>query len=156
MPFSYRPYTTPDHDSLLAIFRRNVPQSFADDEIADFDAFLANLPGPYYVVELDGQLIGACGYALLTNTPDIARICWIFADSAQQNRGFGTFILTTIEAELRTLPGVTTVDARSSQVAYRFFEKNGYALIETQFDYWAPGFDLYWLRKRLQPNLEMV
>ncbi len=149
MPFSYRPYTVTDCAGLLTIFRRNVPHSFAEDEVADYEAFLNNLPGPYFVVERDATVIGACGYARLTDPPDTARICWIFADPHQQHQGFGKFILTAIEAELRTLPNLTAVDARSSQVAYRFFEKQDYHLITTQPDYWAPGFDLYWMRKRL-------
>ncbi len=149
MPYSYRPYTDTDHAALLTVLRRNVPQAFAAEEVPEFDAFLSKLPGPYYVVELDGQFVGACGYGLLNEQPDTARICWIFADPDGQNRGFGTFILTAIEAELRTLPGVATVDVRTSQVAYRFFEKHGYGLTEVRPDYWTPGFDLYWMRKAL-------
>ena len=149
MPFSYRPYTDADHAPLLAILRRNIPQAFAEEEVADFTGFLNKLPGPYYMVEQDGKLVGACGYGVLNDPPDTARICWIFADPNQQSRGFGTFILTAIETELRTLPGITAVDVRTSQVAYRFFEKHGYELTEVRADYWTPGFDLYWMRKAL-------
>ncbi|EMR01507.1 hypothetical protein ADICEAN_03364 [Cesiribacter andamanensis AMV16] len=46
---------------------------------------------------------------------------------------------------LRQHPEVATIVVRTSQLVYRFYEKGGFTLKEVVQEYWAPGFDLYYM-----------
>ena len=54
---------------------------------------------------------------------------------------------------IRQLPLVRRIVCRTSQVAYRFFEKFGFQLQYTTPDFWAPGLDLYYMTREPMKTL---
>ncbi len=141
---SIRPYQPADETELLTVFRKNVPAAFGESEAADYADFLRVNPDPYFVAEQNGQVVGACGCGV-KDDGTTGRIAWIFSDPDVAGLGVGSALVRHCLVHLRANPGVTLIECRTSQVAYRFFEKFGFALQHTEPDYWVPGFDLYFM-----------
>lgn len=140
-----RPYIATDAGWLLAIFRKNVPVAFGADEIAEYANFLRTNTDPYFVAEHNGEVIGACGHYFVQDG-QIGRICWIFSDPDRKGLGVGGALLKHNLDQIRQHTTVQIVECRTSQVAYRFFEKFGFVLQYTELNYWAPGLDLYFMK----------
>lgn len=144
MSLTLRPYFPADAESLLTVFRKNVPVAFTEHEIGEYAAFLPKNTDPYFVVEQSGQVVGVCGYYLIQEGT-VARICWILADPDGRGSGVGTALLRHVLARISAHPNVTRIECETSQVAHRFFEKFGFVLQSTKPDHWTPGLDLYFM-----------
>lgn len=139
-----RSYIPDDAEQLLAIFQKNVPVAFGEHEIADYAAFLPANTDPYFVVEITGQVVGACGYYLIREG-SVARICWILADPNLRGSGVGSVLLRHVLSQITRHPDITLIECETSQVAYEFFEKFGFVVQTIKPDHWAPGLDLYFM-----------
>lgn len=53
---------------------------------------------------------------------------------------------------LKLNPKIDKLVVTTSQLAFRFIEKFGFDLIQTEKDYWGPGLDLYLMEKQLKNN----
>lgn len=62
-----RPYQPTDVEPLLTVFRKNVPTAFAPHEAAEYANFLRTCTDPYFVVEYDERVVGACGHYVVQN-----------------------------------------------------------------------------------------
>jgi hypothetical protein len=59
-----RPYERRDLDAVVAIFRSNIPKYFGPEEEQGLHEFLAaERADNYYVIEIDGEVVGAGGIA---------------------------------------------------------------------------------------------
>ncbi len=145
-----RPYQPTDREPLLTVFRKSVPHAFAPEETADYDDFLQTSTDPYFVAEIDGQVVGGCGHYLVPAN-FTARIGWVLSDPDRKSAGIGGALLRHNLAGIARQPGVRLVECRTSQVAYRFFDKFGFRLQYTQADFWAPGLDLYFMSRPNNP-----
>lgn len=141
-----RPYRSTDRESLLNVFHKSVPYAFAPEEATEFDDFLRTTTDPYFVAELDGQIVGGCGHYLAPDTAT-ARIGWILSDPDYKGAGIGGALLRHNLSLIAEHAGIQLIEYRTSQVAYRFFEKFGFQLQYTQPDFWAPGLDLYFVSR---------
>ncbi|MBC3783920.1 GNAT family N-acetyltransferase [Spirosoma utsteinense] len=141
-----RPYRPGDADPLLAIFRKNIPESFGQNEIDAYATFLPVNTDPYFVAEYEGEVAGACGYYLIREG-NVARICWILADPYRRGSGVGSALLRHVLNQISTHPAVNLIECETSQVAYRFFEKFDFTLHYAKPDHWAPGLDLYFMSR---------
>lgn len=141
---SIRPYQPTDTESLLVVFRKNVPAAFGESEADDYADFLGVNSDPYFVAEYTEQIVGGCGCGV-KDDGTTGRIAWIFSDPDFAGLGVGSALVRHCLEQLRTNPAVTLIECRTSQVAHRFFEKFGFVLQRTEPDYWVPGLDLYFM-----------
>lgn len=141
-----RPYRPDDLEPLLTVFRKNVPDAFAPNEVGEYADFLRVNSDPYFVADLSGLVVGACGHYSKQDGRDW-HICWIFSDPDHKGSGIGTALLTHNLDAIRSQPGIQIITCRTSQVAYRFFKKFGFQLDYTTPDFWAPGLDLYFMTR---------
>jgi|GEM_PF-279735 len=141
MSFSINAYRPEDKQSLLQIFRRNIPAYFAPHEQWEFSDYLEREGSTYFTLRDDGRIIGGVG----THFDPISRkasITWIFLHPDAKGKGFAAH---AVRHCLRLLlqHSVAVIEVRTSQFASRFFEQMGFSLVHAEKDYWSPGLDLY-------------
>lgn len=137
-----RIYEIKDKAAVLGLFDLNTPAFFAVEEKQDLIRYLDSELEYYCVLELGGSLAG-CGGINFSKDGAHARISWDLIDPRLHGKGLGSLLLKHRLEILRTNKSVQTITVRTSQLAYLFYQKNGFVLVETQRDYWAKGFDLY-------------
>jgi hypothetical protein len=88
-PVVIRPYAEADRSACLALLRSNVPEHFTPNEEAELDAFLSNLPGPYFVVAEAGAIVACGGIAAEPDDPQTGALCWGIVRNDRQGHGIG-------------------------------------------------------------------
>lgn len=136
-----RPYTPADDDAILELLRLNTPRYFAESEEADLLDYLSNHIDHYYIVEIDGSIMGCGGFNRAADGKS-GVLSWDIIHPDSQGKGVGSALAQHRIDAMREL-GVENIGVRTSQQAYKFYEKMGFILKEFVKDYWAPGFDLY-------------
>lgn len=136
-----RPYHPPDKERLLEILNLNVPKSFAKSEVEDFSFYLDHEIEKYFVAETGNQIVGAGGINY-DEDGKTGKISWDFINPDFHGLGIGSALLK-YRLEILKTEGLETISVRTSQLAFRFYEKHGFVLKEVIKDYWAEGFDLY-------------
>ncbi|KXK36541.1 MAG: GNAT family N-acetyltransferase [Saprospiraceae bacterium] len=142
MSFSIRSYRKHDKNNLLQLIRLNTPAYFAPEEEISFNTYLDEKVEMYFVVMANDHIVG-CGGINFTDDNTTARISWDIFHPDYQGKSLGTMLMKHRLAILNTMPNIKKIMVRTSQVAYRFYEKQGFQLAEIKKDYWAPGFDMY-------------
>lgn len=137
-----REYRSSDKTELLTILKLNVPEYFAESEIDDFDEYLDHKIEKYFVIVLENKIVGAGGINF-DDDRKIGKISWDFVNPYFQGKGIGKALLKHRIDLLHATTAVENITVRTSQLAYRFYEKNGFVLNHIVKDYWADGFDLY-------------
>jgi GNAT superfamily N-acetyltransferase len=137
-----RPYNIEDKSKLIEILKLNVPEYFAESEIEDLDNYLDDEIEQYFVAELNKEIIGAGGINFESDYK-IGIISWDFMNPKFQGIGLGTNLLRYRIELLKSMKSIEIISVRTSQLAYKFYEKNGFVLKEIKKDYWAKGFDMY-------------
>lgn len=141
-PLHIRNYQKEDRSRLIALLQLNVPKYFAQSEVADLEHYLDEEIEEYFVAEIAGNIVGAGGINFAEGGK-IAKISWDFIHPDFQRMGIGAQLLQHRLAFIKLQPAVEIISVRTSQHAFEFYQKNGFALKEIQKDYWAPGFDMY-------------
>jgi ribosomal-protein-alanine N-acetyltransferase len=146
-----RPYSSSDDQIIIDLFRLNTPKYFAPAEETDLLDYFANYIDHYYVVEIDGKIFGSGGFNI---SPDDTEgvLSWDIIHPDSQGKGVGTALTKFRIEEIRKL-GIQDIRVRTSQHAYRFYEKMGFALREIVKDYWSEGFDMYDMMTDHKTNL---
>jgi ribosomal-protein-alanine N-acetyltransferase len=137
-----REYKSNDKNEVLAILKRNVPKYFAESEIEDLEDYLKHKIEKYFVATIGDVIIGAGGINFDDNSKT-AKISWDFIDVKFKGKGIGQSLLKYRIDFIQSNYVSATIKVRTSQLAYKFYEKNGFTLKEIEKDYWAKGFDLY-------------
>lgn len=137
-----REYKPDDKEELLNILRLNVPTYFAESEIDDLANYLDSEIERYFVVEIDRKLVGAGGINFADHNK-IGKISWDFIHPDFQGFGIGRKLLTHRLQLIKSMESIEKISVRTSQLAYQFYEKSGFTLLNISKDYWAEGFDMY-------------
>jgi len=137
-----REYRASDKELVVALLRMNTPQYFSPEEENDFIDYLNNHREEYFVLEDNGQVVG-CGGINYADDHTTGKISWDMFHPDQQGKGLGSRLTKFRTDRLKADASIRKIMVRTSQIAFRFYEKMGFELKETIADYWAPGFDLY-------------
>lgn len=142
-----RTYSENDKAEVLELLKLNTPDFFSKDEEQDLIDYLANEIEEYFVVEYAGKIIG-CGGINFAEDRTIGKISWDIFHPAYQGKGIGSSLLNHRIEILKSIKSIKAITVRTSQLAYQFYEKLGFELIEVHKDFWAKGFDLYAMKYR--------
>lgn len=139
-----REYQPEDKSKVIHLLRLNTPQYFAVEEEKDFNRYLEDERELYYVLLYDDEIVG-CGGINFTTDKKIGKISWDLFHPDYQGMSLGTKLLKYRMEKLHSMDCIQKITVRTSQIVYKFYEKQGFELIEIIKDYWAVGFDMYYM-----------
>lgn len=145
-----RLYQPTDLDPVVAIFRSNIPKYFGPAEEAGLHDFLRDFSEDYYVVEVNGEVVGAGGIALNGDlVPPTLSLCWGMVREDHLGTGLGK-ALTEFRISLSNekYPGVP-MTIGTSQHTRGFYEKLGFRTVEHTPNGYGPGIDICRMRRDL-------
>ncbi|MDQ1097584.1 MULTISPECIES: GNAT family N-acetyltransferase [Chryseobacterium] len=145
-----REYQTKDKSEVINLIRLNTPKYFAVEE-EDLNQYLETERELYYVLLYDQKIVG-CGGINFADNNTVGKISWDILHPDYQGKSLGTKLLNYRIDKLNSIDGIQKITVRTSQVAYRFYEKLGFELFEVKKDYWAEGFDMYNMEYKTKYN----
>jgi N-acetylglutamate synthase-like GNAT family acetyltransferase len=101
----------------------------------------------YYVLLYDQKIVG-CGGINFADNKTTGKISWDIFYPNYKGKSLGTKLLKHRLNKLNSIDSIQKIIVRTTQVAYKFYEKQGFELFEIKKDYWADGFDLYNMKYR--------
>ena len=137
-----RKYVSNDKAHIIALLRLNTPEYFSPSEEPDLFHYLENESQNYFVIEFDGKIVG-CGGFNFSDDLTVGIISWDIFHPDHQGKGFGSMLTNFRIEKIKEFESVKTIRVRTSQLAFKFYEKFGFKLKEIVKDYWAEGFDMY-------------
>lgn len=137
-----REYCPTDKNAVIDLIRQNIPNYFAVEEEADLNKYLDEEVELYYVLTFNGIIVG-CGGINFADNRKIGKISWDIFHPAYQGKLLGSQLLKYRIEKLSAIASIERITVRTSQLAYKFYEKHGFVLNEIKKDYWAKGFDMY-------------
>ena len=137
-----REYRKTDKNAVIDLIRQNTPEYFALEEEADFSNYLDSERELYFVLLLNKEIVG-CGGINFTDDKTTGKISWDIMHPDYQGKSLGKKLLRYRIEVLKAIPSIKKITVRTSQLAYKFYEKQGFTLNEIKRNYWADGFDMY-------------
>ena len=137
-----REYEINDQDAVINLIKLNTPKYFASKEETDLLNYLETKRELYFVLLFENKIVG-CGGINFSDNYTTGRISWDIIHPDYHGRSFGTRLLKYRMEKLKSIESIKKITVRTSQIAYKFYEKQGFRLLEIIKDYWAEGFDLY-------------
>jgi len=114
-------------------------------------AFLDELPGPYFVCATPDRKVVACGGYYTQAEAGLAALTWGMVHRDLHGQGLGRRMLEYRLGEIRAIPRIHTVRARTTQVTETFFRRCGFVASGRRADGFGPGLDLVELELQLTP-----
>jgi N-acetylglutamate synthase-like GNAT family acetyltransferase len=139
---SIREYEAKDKNEVINLIRLNTPEYFAVEEEDYLIKYLETEIELYYVLLNDQKIVGCGGINFMDNNT-IGKISWDIFHPDFQGKSLGTKLLKHRIEKLNSINGIQKIIVRTSQVAYKFYLKQGFELLEVKKNYWAEGFDMY-------------
>lgn len=146
-----RPYKNADKERLIELLRLNTPLYFSPNEEKDLIYYLDYEAENYFVLEVDGIIMG-CGGFNLTDDKETGKISWDIFHPHSQGKGYGSALTRFRIERMKEIDSIKTISVRTTQLVYPFYQKFGLELREVVKDYWDIGFDLY----RLDNSVNLV
>lgn len=137
-----RKYTSADKEIIVRLLKLNTPTFFAATEEQDLVNYLEYDSQNYYVVESAGETVGSGGFNF-SEDQTVGIIAWDIFHPHHQGKGLGRLLTQFRIEKIREHDSVRFIRVRTSQLAFKFYQKFGFELKEIIKDYWAEGFDLY-------------
>ena len=134
-----REYRNSDKEELLQLLDRNIPDYFDPAERNDYIDYLNDELEDYFVYEVEGRLLAAAG---INYNEDEARLSWDFVHPDIQGQGIGRAITQHRIRHIKN-KGYEKIRVRTSQHAYKFYEKMGFQISRVEENYWAENYHLY-------------
>ncbi len=136
-----RPFRSGDLESVAAVFRSNIPKYFTPPEEPGLYDFLRDYAEDYYVLEVDGEVVGSGGIAYNDIDPPTVSLCWGMVHREYLGTGLGK-LLTDFRIGLarEKYPGLP-LTIGTSQHTEGFYEKFGFRTVEHTPDGFGPGID---------------
>jgi ribosomal-protein-alanine N-acetyltransferase len=139
---SIREYEAKDKNEVINLIRLNTPEYFAVEEEDCFIKYLETEIELYYVLLNDQKIVG-CGGINFTDNNTTGKISWDIFHPDYQGKSLGTKLLKHRIEQLNSINGIQKIIVRTSQVAYKFYLKQGFELLEIKKNFWAEGFDMH-------------
>lgn len=140
-----RRFEAADTEAVIAIFRSNIPKYFVESEEPELREYLAGSVENYYVIEADGEVVGAGGIAL--NADNTVSLCWGMIHSSRLGTGLGKLLTEYRLARSLEIFGARPVVINTSQHTEGFYEKLGFVTVEHTPDGFGPGIDICKMRR---------
>lgn len=137
-----RPYSPSDKPRLLQIMQLLTPGYFAEAEITDYAEYLENRREQYFVITADDAIVAGGGINFFLHE-GTARLSWDLVHPDYHGTGIGRLLVYYRLNFIKNAGNVEKVVVRTTQVAYKFYEKTGFLLRKIEPDFWVAGFDLY-------------
>ncbi len=141
---SFRPYTFEDLNSVVSVFRSNIPKYFVPGEEQELCEYLAEHPEDYYVLESGGEIVGAGGIAL--NDDQTISLCWGMVRNDLIGTGLGKQLTLFRMEKAREKWGDLPFFTSTSQHTEGFYNKLGFKTSERIPDGFGPGIDICKMR----------
>ncbi|SON52067.1 GNAT family N-acetyltransferase [Vibrio tapetis] len=133
---SFKAFTPSNKNACLRIFDANCPTYFAENERADYAAFLENNPEGYDVCVYNNDIVGA--YGLCGSDQEFRELNWILISPSAQGIGIGHEFLSRAIESARSL-NLTQIKIAASHLSAPFFAKYGALEICEIPDGWGLG-----------------
>lgn len=142
-----RPFTNDDLESVVAVFRSNIPKYFGPEEECGLREFLGSSDrlDDYFICELDGDVVGSGGIAL--NEDGTVSLCWGMIRRDHLGTGLGKRLtIFRLKVGDERFPGKAFV-LDTSQHTRGFYERHGFELTELTPNGYGPGLDICKMRR---------
>ena len=137
-----------DLNFLIKIFTLNIPKYFDKTELVDFKKYFnSNNIETYFIIESEGKILGAAGYAY--ENKQTANICWVFVDPDNHNIGLGTKLVNHCIDILKRDNQLNIIQLETSNLTYKFYEKLNFKIQYIKKEYWPNNDDLYFMNMDL-------
>ena len=107
--------------------------------------------------EMKGEMTWAdehrvgCGGINFADDKTVGKISWDIIHPDYQGKSLGKQLLEYRIDKLKSIDRVRKITVRTSQLVYKFYQKQGFVLKATHKDYWAKGID--WSMKEIRTPL---
>jgi len=142
-----RNYSIEDKSKIIDLLIQNTPEYFDPAEQQDLSHYLDTKVEDYFVYEEHSKILGAGGINYILGD-HLARISWDLVTPEMQGKGIGKALMHHRIKHINRKPNIQMISVRTSQLAYKFYEKFGFKLVSVEKDYWAKNFDLYQLEMK--------
>ena len=103
-----------------------------------------------YVLVTNDRIVG-CGGINFADDKTVGKISWDIIHPDYQGKSLGKQLLEYRIDKLKSIDRVRKITVRTSQLVYKFYQKQGFVLKATHKDYWAKGID--WSMKEIRTPL---
>ena len=137
-----------DLNFLIKIFTLNITKYFDKTELVDFKKYFnSNNIETYFIIESEGKILGAAGYAY--ENKQTANICWVFIDPDYHRNGLGTKLVNHCIDILKRDHQLNVIQLETSNLTYKFYEKLNFKIKYIKKEYWPNNDDLYFMNMDL-------